>query len=128
MGAPWSRTASVFTGLSAAVVLLVVAAAGVRADAETQGATRDFTVVGSKYAFQPGTITVDRNDLVKIVFNADDIPHSFTIDSYRISKRAGAGQSVTFEFRADQPGTFDYYCNLTQDDKCKGMRGKLVVK
>ena len=79
-------------------------------------------------AFRPNTITVDRNDVVKIVFTAEDIAHSFTIDSYRISKRAGAGQSVTFEFRADQPGTFDYYCNLSVDSKCKTMRGKLIVK
>ena len=128
MGAPRRTTASVFIGLSTAVVFLVIAAAGVRADAEAQGAPRDVTIVGSKYAFQPGSITVDRNDLVKITFNAEDIPHSFTIDGYRISKRAGAGQSVTFEFRADQPGTFEYYCNLTQDDKCKNMRGRLVVR
>ena len=77
---------------------------------------------------RPASITVDCNDLVKITFTAEDIAHSFTIDSYRISKRAGAGQSVTFEFRADQPGTFDYYCNLSVDSKCKGMRGRLLVK
>jgi heme/copper-type cytochrome/quinol oxidase subunit 2 len=128
MGAPRRTTASIFIGLTTAVVFLVIAASGVRANAEAQGSARDFTIVGSKYAFQPGSITVDRNDLVKITFNAEDIPHSFTIDGYRISKRAGAGQSVTFEFRADQPGTFDYYCNLTQDDKCKSMRGRLVVR
>jgi heme/copper-type cytochrome/quinol oxidase subunit 2 len=65
---------------------------------------------------------------VKITFTAEDIAHSFTVDGYRISKRAGAGQSVTFEFRADQPGTFTYYCNLSQDDGCRNMKGQLVVK
>ena len=65
---------------------------------------------------------------MKITFSAEDIAHSFTVDAYRISKRAGAGQSVTFEFRADQPGTFDYYCNLSIDSKCKSMRGRLTVK
>ena len=119
----WQNT-PIYAGFVASVLLLVLVSANARA----QGGTRDFTVIGSKYAFQPGTITVDRNDLVKITFNAEDIAHSFTIDGYRISKRAGAGQSVTFEFRADQPGTFDYYCNLTQDDRCKTMRGKLVVR
>ena len=122
----WKKTASLFAGFGASVALLVIAAASVPAHA--QGGDRDFTVVGSKYAFHPATLTVDRNDLVKITFSAEDIAHSFTIDSYRISKRAGVGQSVTFEFRADQPGTFDYYCNLTQDDKCRNMKGKLVVR
>ena len=100
----------------------------IRPSAQGTGTTRDFAIAGGQYAFRPASITVDRNDLVKITFTAEDIAHSFTIDSYRISKRAGAGQSVTFEFRADQPGTFDYYCNLSVDSKCKGMRGRLLVK
>ena len=41
---------------------------------------------------------------------------------------ANAGQTVTFEFRADQAGTFDFYCNLKQDDRCRNMRGQLVVR
>jgi heme/copper-type cytochrome/quinol oxidase subunit 2 len=107
------------------VLLLVVAAAHL--DAHPQGGSREFSIVGDHYAFAPRTITVDRDDLVKITFRAQDIPHSFTIDRYRIAKRAGSGQAVTFEFRADQSGTFDYYCNLTQDPKCKEMKGQLIV-
>jgi heme/copper-type cytochrome/quinol oxidase subunit 2 len=71
---------------------------------------------------------VQKDDLVKITFTAADIAHSFTMDGYRISKRAGAKQSVVFEFRADQPGTFPFYCNLTQDSKCREMKGELVVR
>ena len=44
------------------------------------------------------------------------------------SKRAGAGQSVTFEFRADQAGDFDYYCDLKQDERCRNMKGVLKVR
>ncbi|NUR55414.1 MAG: hypothetical protein HOQ29_13285 [Acidobacteria bacterium] len=116
------RQWSVFATLSAAVVCLVAVAA------QDQGATRQFAVVGSHNAFRPGNLEVNRNDLVKITFTAEDIAHSFTVDGYRISKRAGAGQSVTFEFRADQPGTFPYYCNLSQDDGCRNMKGQLIVR
>ena len=35
---------------------------------------------------------------------------------------------ITFEFRADQAGTFPFYCNLQIDDGCRQMRGELVVK
>src|SRR4029078_10800305 len=118
--------------LSVAVALLVAVAAAAPAHSSSAsqegGAVRQFTITGGHYAFQPPTIEVDRNDLVKISFTAQDIPHSFTIDEYRIVKRAGAGQTVTFEFRADRSGTFSYYCNLTQDDKCRNMKGRLVVK
>jgi len=93
-----------------------------------QGATREFTIAGDQFSFKPIRIEVQKDDLVKITFMAKDIAHSFTIDQYRIAKRAGAGQSVVFEFRADQVGTHRFYCNLTIDDRCKRMEGELVVR
>jgi len=113
---------TIFATLAASVVLLVTAAA------QDQGATREFQVRGSHYAYTPAEIRVNRNDLVKITFGAEDIAHSLTIDDYRISKRAGAGQSVTFEFRADRAGRFPFYCNLAQDERCRGMKGTLIVE
>jgi cytochrome c oxidase subunit II len=92
-----------------------------------QGATREFTITGDQFEFKPVRIEVQKDDLVKITFTAKDIAHSFTIDQYRIAKRAAAGQSVVFEFRADQPGTYRFYCNLTTDERCKRMEGELVV-
>ena len=108
------------------LTLGVIALTGLTVSASPQ--VREFTISGEQYAFAPSRIDVQKDEIVKITFSAKDIPHSFTIDQYRISKRAGAGQTVTFEFRADQPGSFTYYCNLSQDEKCKGMRGQLVVK
>jgi heme/copper-type cytochrome/quinol oxidase subunit 2 len=94
-----------------------------------QGQVREITIVGNQFAFSPGRIEVQKDDLVRITFSAQDVAHSFTIDvPYRISKRAGTGQSVVFEFRADEPGRFTFYCNLTQDDRCKQMKGELVVR
>src|SRR5690242_20439179 len=92
-----------------------------------QGATREFTIAGDQFAFKPVRLEVQKDDLVKITFTAKDIAHSFTIDQYRIAKRAAAGQSVVFEFRADQPGTYRFYCNLTTDERCRRMEGELVV-
>ena len=92
-----------------------------------QGGPREFSITGDQFAFKPLRIEVQKDDLVKITFTAKDIAHSFTIDQYRIAKRAAAGQTVVFEFRADQPGTFRFYCNLTTDDRCKRMEGELVV-
>jgi heme/copper-type cytochrome/quinol oxidase subunit 2 len=87
-----------------------------------------FVIKARKYRFEPTRIEVRQNDLVKITFTAEDIAHSFTIDDYRIAKRAAAGQTVVFEFRADRPGTFPFYCNLTIDEGCRRMRGELVVR
>ena len=93
-----------------------------------QAATREFTITADQFSFKPLRIEVQKDDLVKIAFLAKDIPHSFTIDQYRIAKRASAGQTVVFEFRADQIGTHRFYCNLTLDDRCKRMEGELIVR
>ena len=89
---------------------------------------RDFTVSAHKYGFSPAVIDVNQDDLVRITFTTTDIPHSFTIDKYRIAKRVEPGRSVVFEFRADQPGRFPIYCNLAIDERCKEMKAELVVK
>lgn len=113
-----------------AIVSFAAAAAGSLLLQSTAGAqqAREISVTGSDFRFSPSRIEVQRNDLVKVTFNATDMAHSFTIDSYRIAKRAAAGQSVTFEFRADQPGEHTFTCNLTHDDRCRDMKGTLVVR
>jgi nitrosocyanin len=118
----------VFATLTASVLFLVSAAATSNVEGQDQGQVREFTVSGNGFAFTPSALAVNKNDLVKITFTAQDIAHSFTIDDYRIVKRAGAGQTVTFEFRADRTGPFTFYCNLSQDAKCKDMKGTLTVR
>ena len=76
----------------------------------------------------PNKLEVSQDDLVKITLKSEDRPTSFAIDAYRIARRAAGGLSTTFEFRADQAGTFTFYCNLTKDEGCKDMKGTLVVK
>jgi heme/copper-type cytochrome/quinol oxidase subunit 2 len=119
-----ARQRLVFATLSASVLLLVSTVAR----SQEQGQVRQFTVVGNHYGFSPSALTVNQNDVVKVTFTAQDIAHSFTIDDYRISKRAGQGQTVTFEFRADKTGPHMFYCNLSFDEKCKDMKGTLTVK
>lgn len=102
--------------------------AAVRTKAQEEPARRAVTVTLRKFAFDPPRIEVTQDDLVKVVLRSTDIAHSFTVDAYRIAKRVGGGQTVTFEFRADQPGTFPIYCNIRQDDGCREMKGTLVVR
>ena len=71
-----------------------------------EGGEQKFTVSAHKYAFSPARLDVQQDDLVRVTFSTDDIPHSFTIDKYRIAKRVEPGKPIVFEFRADQPGGF----------------------
>ena len=111
------------------VLLLILALAASALSSQDQGPTaKPFIVSAHRYAFEPARIEVNQDDLVKIELSTDDIAHSLTIDDYRIAKRVGPGQPVTFEFRADHAGTFPFYCNLQVEDGCRQMRGVLVVK
>jgi cytochrome c oxidase subunit 2 len=112
--------------VSAAWLLAAAVGLGVASPAQEQG-RHEITVTAKRYAFSPARIEVAANDVVKITLVAEDIPHTFVIDEYRISKRAAPGRPVTFEFRADKTGAFTFYCNLTVEDGCRQMRGELVV-
>jgi cytochrome c oxidase subunit II len=115
-------------GLLALVLFAVSLTASDAGPAPRQGQARVTVVLNAhRYEFAPARIEAAEGDIVKVTLVAEDIPHSFTVDSYRISKRAAPGRPVTFEFRAEYAGTFQFYCDLTIDDGCKGMRGELVV-
>jgi heme/copper-type cytochrome/quinol oxidase subunit 2 len=88
----------------------------------------DVTIRGQNYTYTPSRIDAGTGDIVRITLIAEDVPCSFAIDVYRISKRATPGHPVTFEFRADRAGTFPFYCDLTTDENCGKMRGELVVE
>jgi heme/copper-type cytochrome/quinol oxidase subunit 2 len=128
--APHSRSRTIFAAI--AVALAGVVASGVVLVAQ---AKRDFDVVARKYSFRVSgndapEIRVTQNDLVHITFSTEDIPHSFTIEDppYRIMRKAEPGKPVSFDFRADTPGRFRFFCNLTIDEKCKDMQGTLIVE
>ncbi|MGH9139506.1 MAG: cupredoxin domain-containing protein [Vicinamibacterales bacterium] len=110
-------------------LLLAIAAGTAAITAQVQGPTaKRFSVNAHRYAFEPANIEVNQDDLVTIELRTADIAHSLTIDDYRIAKRVGPGHPVKFEFRADRAGTFEYYCNLKDEEGCRQMRGVLIVK
>jgi heme/copper-type cytochrome/quinol oxidase subunit 2 len=117
--------------LPAAGLLIAIAAGpGLRAQSK-----KDFAVSAHRYGYtvQGSTtpeIRVTQDDLVRITFSSDDIPHSFTLEdeTYRIMRRAELGRPVIFEFRADKVGRFPFRCTLTIDDRCQEMEGWLIVE
>jgi heme/copper-type cytochrome/quinol oxidase subunit 2 len=112
--------------VSTALLCAGAVCAGRALIAQEQG-RHEIVVTAKRYEYAPSRIEVAANDVLKITLVAEDIPHTFTIDEYRISKRAAPGRPVTFEFRADKTGTFPFYCSLTIDEGCREMRGELVV-
>ena len=89
---------------------------------------KTFTIEGKDYAFLPSTITVNKGDKVKIVFQNTDGVHDFVIDQFRVAtKTIREGQEDIVEFTADTAGTFEYYCSVG-NHRLMGMAGTLIVK
>jgi len=86
---------------------------------------REFSMSARDYRFMPDRLEVTQDDLVKLTIESADHAYSFTIDAYRLSRRIPGGSKTIIEFRADQAGTFDFYSNMTGQEK---MRGQLVVR
>jgi heme/copper-type cytochrome/quinol oxidase subunit 2 len=127
---PRQRSRSLLAASLALLLVTIVAAVA----AVVQN-PHEFSVSARRYAFSvQGTtvpeIRVQQDDLVQIMFSAEDIPHSFTIDDdhYRISRRAEPGKPVKFDFRADKVGSFPITCALTIDPRCRELQARLVVE
>ena len=109
-------------------LLLFSLASAVVAAQDRAPSRREVTIVARDHQFIPNRIEVVQDDLVRVTFSSEGHPTSFAVDAYRISKRAAAGKTIVFEFRADQTGTFTFYCSLTSDAQCADMKGTLVVR
>ena len=88
----------------------------------------EFTLVARNYRYAPDRLEVTQDDLVRLTIRSEDYTYSFAIDEYRIVRRVPAGETTTFEFRADRAGTFRFYSNLTGEGGHAEMQGQLVVR
>ena len=108
---------------------LLIGSAALRAASQDEAPNRrEFTITARDFRFTPDRMDVTQDDLVKVTIRSEDVAYSLTIDHYRVSRRVPAGGSTTFEFRADTPGTFAFYSNLTNDARHTKMSGQLVVR
>jgi len=71
------------------------------------------TAVRSHYT--PENVEVNEGDHViwriTSVERAQDATHGFALGAYNINLSIEPGETVTFEFDADRPGTYPYYCS-----------------
>ncbi|MSO83576.1 MAG: hypothetical protein EXQ53_09825 [Acidobacteria bacterium] len=89
---------------------------------------REFTLTARGFRYTPDRIEVIQDDLVRVTIQSEDIAYSFAIDEYRIVRRVPAGGTTMIEFRADRPGTFRFYSNLTSDKAHAAMQGQFMVR
>ena len=88
------------------------------------------TVVRSH--FTPEHVEIEQGDQVTwhitSIERAYDATHGFSIPAYNINLSLEPGEHATFEFEADQPGVFSYYCTEFCSALHLEMTGYLLVK
>lgn len=96
---------------------------------ETQNTpTKEFIIEGKPFEFNPKEIRVKKGDVVQITFKNNDGFHNLTIEGLSVqTKQISVGQTDTIKFKADQAGTFTFFCNVGTHRQ-QGMEGKLVVE
>ncbi len=94
---------------------------------DTASSVKEFTVVAKNWVFEPGTITVNKGDTVKMTVTSIDVAHGFALPDFGVNERLEAGEEVTIEFVADKTGEFTFFCNVFCGSGHREMKGKLVV-
>ena len=93
----------------------------------TAATTKTFTITNQGFTFNPKTMTVKKGDRVKITYTNAGGTHDVRIDGYDVgTKVLQANQTETFEFIADEAGTFEFYCSVG-NHRAMGMKGSFVV-
>lgn len=88
---------------------------------------REITMVARQWSFEPGTITVNQGDTVKLTINSVDVDHGFALPDFGVNERLSPGQTTNLEFVADKKGSFRFFCNVVCGQGHTSMSGLLIV-
>jgi len=85
------------------------------------------TISAHTFAFEPGTVRVNRGDTVVISLESTDVVHGLYLDGYSISTQAEPGRPGELRFTADRGGAFHFRCAVPCGNLHPFMIGKLIV-
>ncbi len=95
--------------------------------------TKEITVLGNEFRFDPSTITVNAGDEIRLTFkNMGQAPHNLTIKELNITTKTieggkiKGGPSDTIKFTAPKSGTLSFYCSVGNHAE-RGMMGTMMV-
>ena len=78
--------------------------------------------------FSPNTLTVAKGTKVTInLTNSGPIPHTFTLDAFKINVALDPGKTGTASFTPTAAGTYYFYCAVP-GHAAAGMVGKITVQ
>jgi nitrous-oxide reductase len=82
--------------------------------------------------YSPDIIRVKQGDTVKLhitnIEQTRDATHGFAVGMYNIQASLDAGETANFEFLADKPGAWNFYCTEFCSALHLEMAGWLLVE
>jgi len=112
-------------GITIALVLLALLAPLPVMGAAPQ--ERHVTISARSFAFEPGTVRVNRGDRVIVDLESTDVVHGLYVDGYGVVTQAEPGRPGQLAFVADRSGAYRFRCNVACGNLHPFMIGKLVV-
>src|SRR5258708_13348895 len=88
----------------------------------------EIKVTARRFEFDPRTITVQKDQPVKLVITSADVDHGFEIKEFNLSVKIAAKKTKIVEFTPDRAGRFRFYCTVYCGDGHEDMLGELVVE
>ena len=88
---------------------------------------RHITISARSFAFEPGTVRVNRGDTLIVNLESTDVVHGLYVDGYGLATQAEPGRPGQLTFVADRSGAFRFRCNVACGNLHPFMIGKLVV-
>ncbi|MEQ6388091.1 cupredoxin domain-containing protein [Bacillaceae bacterium S4-13-58] len=95
-----------------------------KAPVEPTGEVVEVNINATNFAFDVNEIEANSGDTIKINFKNVDGSHGITFQGYDLK----IDKDGTYEFVADQAGTFQFYCNVMCGHGHSEMVGTLTVK
>jgi cytochrome c oxidase subunit 2 len=93
-------------------LLLLATALALPALSGAQDAAKRIEVTASKFAFNPGDITLKKGQPVVLVLKSADVAHGLRFRELNLNVKADKGASTELPFTPDKTGTFVGHCSV----------------
>ncbi|MBT7903656.1 hypothetical protein HN587_07370 [Candidatus Woesearchaeota archaeon] len=91
-------------------------------------AIKEVSMIITESRFDPETITVNLNDLVRLnVYSKANDTMSLAITTFDVDELINPGEDLTIEFKADKKGTFELYCNHDCGKATDALKTEIIV-
>lgn len=88
----------------------------------------EIKVTARRFEFEPPTITVQKDQPVRLIITSADVDHGFAIKEFNVSAKIEAKRTKIVEFTPDRAGRFRFSCTVYCGEGHDDMLGELVVE